>query len=90
MNLTDEVLKKQVLKFQINDINKDFQETFYFIEETLLNNSEGTFNLNSNIKAHSARALTGYLERNNKNYEFELNYSLINSEIMFKKKGDSN
>jgi len=90
MNLTDELTKKQVLKFQINDVNKDFQESFSFIETTLSNNSEGIFNLDSKIGTHSAEALTNFLKRNNKNYNFELNYNVTNYEIMFKKEGEKN
>ena len=90
MNLVDTLAKKRVLKFQINDVNKDFQETFSFVEETLLNNSEGILNLDSKINTHSAETLTDYLKRNNKNYNFELNYNVTNYEIMFKKEGEKN
>jgi hypothetical protein len=90
MSLAEELTMKQANKFQINNVNEDFQETFSFIERTLLKNSEGIFNLNSKIDIHSAETLTDYLKRNNKNYEFELNYNVTNYEIMFQKKGESN
>lgn len=89
MNLTDELTQKQVLKFQINDINKDFQITFSSIERTLSKNNIGIFNLNSGIDKHSAETLEGYLKRNYKDYDFELNYNVTNYEIMFKKQGET-
>jgi hypothetical protein len=86
MSLVDELKQKQPLKFQIEDVNKDFQITFSSMEKTLSKNNEGIFNLNSKINMHSAEALTDYLKRNNQDYNFELNYNVTNYEIMFKKK----
>lgn len=85
-SLVDELTKKRPLKFQIDNVNKDFQIAFSSMEKTLSENNEGIFNLNSKINMHSAEALTDYLKRNNQDYKFELNYSVTNYEIMFQKK----
>ena len=85
MNLVNELTKKEVLKFQINGLNKGFDQKF--IKETLSMNNEGIFNLDSNIDTYEAEVLAKSLIRNNNNnYTFELNYSITNYEIMFKKK----
>ena len=88
MNLTDELTKGQLNKFQINEINDCFD--FKSIIKTLSNDNEGILNLDSKIDTSLAEILTDNLKRNNKNYEFELNYSVTNYEIMFKKKGANN
>jgi hypothetical protein len=85
MNLTDELTKKQALKFQVNE-----EIGFGFIRKTLFNNTEGIFNLHSKIDINSAEILRNYLEKNYKNYTFELNYTIENHEIMFRKIGEIN
>ena len=73
MSLTDELTQKPAPKFQIDDINKDFQEAFSFMETIISENKEGIFNMNSKINKDSAENLFNYLNRNHQNYDFELN-----------------
>lgn len=88
MNLTDELTKKQLDTFQINEV--DGRVDFESINKALLKKDEGIFRLDSNICTTSAEIITNTLKRNNENYGFELSYAVKNYEIMFKKKGANN
>jgi hypothetical protein len=78
MNLQDELTKKQALKFQLNGLNKDF------IAQTMHNNEEGIFNLESRNKS-SIQVLMNYLGNNYPDYKFVEGTIIQNPEIYFKK-----
>ena len=79
LSLVDELAQKQVLKFQVNRLDPAF------INNTLASNFEGIFNLNSKICGTSREMIMDYLAKNYQGYNFELNRTGINYEIMFRK-----
>jgi len=96
MNLTDELTRKQAPKFQINSLSTAFLNGRVgllensFVDEVLKNNSEGIFNLNPDFFANGRliKSFMNYLNayKFTSNYEFELNETVTNYEVMFKKK----
>jgi len=78
MNLQDELTQKQALKFQLNHFNTEF------IEQTLLDNKEGIFNLDSEIEKQSKRILN-YLQINYSDYNFQQGTDKLNSRIYFRR-----
>jgi hypothetical protein len=91
-NLVDELTQKQAQKFQINNIgNAITVGSTKFIGDVIKQSSEGILNLDSNINEKSVIFFLNYLKtRYNGNpwdkYEFELNKTQTNYEIMFRKK----
>ena len=85
MILKDELDKKQVHKFQLNNLNVDF------IENTLANNKEGIFNLPSKMADITQRSILLYLNKLHyrEGYIFELkkrdSNNPINPMIYFRK-----
>jgi len=78
MNMQDELTQKQALKFQLNHFNTEF------IEQTLLDNKEGIFNLDSEIEKQSKRILN-YLQINYSDYNFQQGTDKLNSRIYFRR-----
>ena len=79
LSLVDELTQKQADKFQLNKLDPAF------INNTLAVNSEGIFNLSSKICETSGEMIIDYLINNYQNYNFELNRTGVNYEIMFRK-----
>jgi hypothetical protein len=78
MNLADELSKKQVLSFQLNNLNTDF------IDFTLKKNSEGLFNLSSGINDKEEGEIMNYLLEKHGVYSFQVRKEVTNSRIYFK------
>ncbi|MCX6750198.1 MAG: hypothetical protein NTZ83_01965 [Candidatus Pacearchaeota archaeon] len=79
MSLTDELTQKQVLKFQVNNFDKDF------IDKTLSENTEGIFNLLYKMKRETRTNILNYLKDNYPNHKAEIAFTGTNYEIPFRK-----
>ena len=78
MNLSDELNRKQSLKFQLNNLDE------VFIENILLKNDEGIFNLSSRIDDNDQIGILDYMESQYSGYRFQLKNEVTNPRIYFK------
>jgi hypothetical protein len=94
LSLVDELTQKQPLKFQINNMSTaflkgriGFSNENVFVDEVLSNNNEGIFYLRSDFfkDDKSVKDFVSTLELW-KGYDFAINHTPTNYEIMFKKK----
>lgn len=93
LSLVEELTQKQAPKFQINNMSTAFLKgriglsENVFVDEVLKNNTEGIFYLRSDFfnneeKVEDFMNTLGLGE----NYDFAINHTQTNYEVMFKKK----
>lgn len=79
MNLVNELNQKQALKFQLCGLDRGF------IKRTLSENNEGIFNLDSVMGKNSTEIILKYLQKNCKDYDFQMGDDKINPMIYFRR-----